>query len=290
MTEMPCSKLTSLTGCNTCSFYVNDTKLLRTIRSEAIARVCLYLTKNDIISERIIDYNNIVVSCSGIITFNEKTTDVTDTYTIFKQNVSTCGKIINKWCKEHSSELDTLVGCTMMNVDANIHSLSNMYSLREYFIQLVKYLRNLTLCDKMCETVTINKTVSNCIFKLGERKDLIKLGDPIVVLDALSQAIYAYRVSSVERAYIDISCIQIRCDGSIILPSKYIYTDNPLSHLIRNCVEILSRWIGRHQYSRTTIYILDVIDACKIAKDAKDLYMYLQRGIGCIEGFIFFDD
>lgn len=286
---MPCDRLTSLTGCNTCKFHVGDNTLLKILRPEAIARVCLYIVRNDIISEKIIDYDNIMVLCSGSITFNEKITDITDTYLIFRQNVLTCGKIIDKWCRKHFSELNTIVGCTMINVSSNIDTLSNIYALREYFTKLVKYLRDITICNKICDTITINKMVSNCEFIIGDNKDLRKLDDPIVVLEALRQAIHAYKVSTIKKAYINISCIKIKCDGTIILPSEYIYTDTPEDNLIKKCVGILNEWIYRHRYHRMNIYIVDIIDSCRKVKNIKELYTYIQKGIGCIEGFTFFD-
>lgn len=286
---MPCNRLTSLTGCNKCKFHVGDDKFLQTLRPEAIARVCLYLSQSSAMSTAYIDYETIQVSCSGNIKFRTTNINLESTYKVFRQNVLTCGRISDKWCKNHASELNTLVGCTMVNVRINIDTLSNVYAVREYLTMLIKYLRNITICDGVCETVTINKIISNCVFTLGEHKDVSKLEDPIVVLEALSQAMYAHKVTTVKRAFMDISLIQIKCDGTVILPSKYIYTSNPTDGLKKKCIDILTQWMSRHRYHRTSIYIESIIDACKKARDVRDVHMFLQRGIGCIEGFTFFD-
>ena len=284
-----CERLTSLTGCSNCIYSIKDNIFLYTVRPEAIARVCLYIVQDEFIINKLINYDLTTISCSGTVILREKKTD-DDEYKVFRQNVSVCGYITDMWCKRHPSYMDTLAGCTLRNVRSNIEYLSNIYSLRKYFTYLVKYLRNITICNSMCDVITINKEVSKCSFKLSNTRTLAKLDDPIIILEALSQATYAHIVSSVSRAYIDISYIHIRCNGTIELPSKYISTENPIRYLVENCIDILQSWFDRHRYHRMSNNILTIIDECKESRNIKNLHISLQKGIGFIEASMFFDD
>ena len=288
---MPCKKLTSLTGCNECKYYVDNKELLGILRPEAMSRLCLYIVQDEKLETKFIDDMTVVVYCSGIVIFNYLTPPDTNTkYKTFRKNVDIISRIVERWCTVNSPQADTLAGCSMTNIKANIYSLTNIQSLRHYFLCLTKHLRDLTICNGVCEYITTSKETSNCSFSLAERSDVKKITDPLVILDALKSAMYAQIKSGTENVYIDIHSIRISCAGDIILPFKYVHSKYPIKFMVEKSVDVLRFWIGRHRYRKDSDIMLEVLDACTHAKNSNELYVIFRNGEAKLEAGMFFDD
>lgn len=287
---MPCKKLTSLTGCNECKYDIYSKELVSILRPEAMTRVCLYIVQDDMLELNFIDSLSIVVCCSGLVTFNYLTPPKTNTkYKTFRKNVDIIGEIVENWCNVNSPNADTLAGCSMLNVKANIYSLTSIQALRHYFLYLTKHLRDLTICNGVCDYITISKEVSNCNFSLAVRGDVKKIADPVIILDALRTATYAQIKSCTENVYIDISSITINCAGDITLPFKFVYAKYPLRFMVDKTTEVLRFWIGKHKYRNDADIMLEVLEGCMKAKNCNDLFVTLRNGEAKLEALMFFD-
>lgn len=285
-----CERLINLTGCNSCEFPVESTRLMTTLRSEAVARVCLYLSQSELIENKFIDPENIRVKCSGMVSFGKFTPGIEDKDNIFRQNVVIIGAITTRWYECNPKQKGSIEGCIIRGVADNIQTLSNIYALRQYFVLLVKNLRKLTICNEMCDEITIHKTVSNCKFKLGSCVDMPKITDPIVMLNALRTGITAHASLLPRSMCIDLSAIAISCDGTTTIPSTFIYIKDPEPYIKNKCIQILEFWIGRHHYHPEALTILDVKRACVKAKNCRGLMVALRDGIAEVEAGIFFRD
>lgn len=287
---MLCKRFTSLSGCNRCERHIIDDEVLTILRPEAIARVCLYICQKECLEVRLIDVSSIRVKCSGIVSFKDLTPDVDNKYRTFKDNVNICGTITTLWCTANPERRSTLEACTLRSVSENIQVISNIHALRQYFICLVKYLRNITICDEMCNCITINKTVSRCRFKLGSCIDIQKITDSIVLLYALRTAVTAHKALLSKDMCIELSDITIACDGTTIIPNKYIYMKNSELYTKKKCAELLSYWIGRHHYHQDARTVMDTKKNCEYSSDYGELVTALTEGIAYIEASTFFRD
>jgi hypothetical protein len=255
-----------------------------------MARVCLYISQHDFISSKLVNARNIVVSCDGIVRFSEESTNLDNPYKIFRQNVRILGSLTDRWCEKHTSENNTLTWCMMKKASSKMNSCTTIYTLRTYLVYLSKTLRDLTVCDGVCDKIVVSKAISHCTFEISNDRTLKKIDDPIILLEALSQAVYICRALPLNDVCIDINCLSIKCDGTILLPTKYIYTKHPVNYIAKACMDILSSWVARHRLHKAESFIYNAVDDCKVVRDVKDLYTAFLKAIAVIEGHIFIEE
>lgn len=142
----------------------------------------------------------------------------------------------------------------------------------------------------MCENVTINKTVSRCRFRLGSCRDIQKITDSMAVLNALRNAVLAHKSLHSKNMCIQLSDIDIACDGTPFIPNKYIYMKDSEVYTKKKCAELLSYWIGKHHYHPDAYIVMEAKKGCEKSSTYSDIVTVLTDSIASIEASAFFRD
>jgi hypothetical protein len=171
----------------------------------------------------------------------------------------------------------TSTNITQIEVNKNlsiIRDASNINIIRIYSIKIVKYLEQMTVCNKKCTTIVPHKEVSNCNFCLGDINTIVNF-DAIGIVDVFNSILRKMKeVTSID-LYVDVNNSYVKCNGNVsfTLKSKKLCNKSGLDSIKDIYTYYLRAWCSKNISKSTDIEnIRSYIDRISGCKSIPDIY------------------